>query len=103
MIDADAILYLRAGEALSRRIDARPYLLSGQYVTAATVTHEPPGGDPDTVTATPVTIAPAVGAEWVDVASIGPFAALGWHLVDVLLTFTGGATKAFRYRAFYGG
>lgn len=101
--DTDKFIYLRANEALNRRIDVRPYLLDSQYVTAASATHTPPSGSADTITATPVTVSPAAGAEWVDVSGIGPFTALGWHLIDVVLTLTGGEPKVFRYRALYTG
>lgn len=98
--DTDKFVYLREGEALKREIDASPYLLTGQYVTAADVTHTPPSGAPDTITAALVG-APTSTA--VVVSGMGPLTALGWHLVDVALTLTGGEVKVFRYRVWYAG
>ncbi len=98
--DTDKFIYLRANEALRREIDASPYLLTSQYVTAGTVTHTPPSGSADTLS---VSLVGDPTATSVILSSLGPLTALGWHLVDVALTLTGGEVKVFRYRIWYAG
>jgi len=100
--DADKVLELRGLECFDRYVDASPYLLTNQYVTAVTVVHTTPDGS----AAASYTITPDVAfpnATGAAVTAAAAFAALGWHLVDVVLTVTGGAEHVYRYRVFYGG
>ena len=101
MRDADKYLTIRAGEKLAREIDATPYLLTGQYVTAAAVEHTPPDGAASgtfTTTLDPVTNSTAVVWKMTD-----EWTSEGWHMLDVSLTLTGGEVKVFRYWVFFGG
>ena len=102
MNDADKVIELRGAEVFDRYVDATPYLLTSQYVTAIAVDHTPPtGGVAAAYTITPDHAYPsATGAQ---VTAGAAFEDAGWHLVDVNLRLTGGAIKTYRYRVFWGG
>lgn len=102
MNDADKVIELRGAEVFDRYVDATPYLLTAQFVTGIAVEHTTPDGS----AAPTYTIAPDVAFPSATGAQVTAGTALtvaGWHLVDVVLTLTGGAERVYRYRVFWGG